>query len=1410
MNGIKKIISAVLVCAMILLTLPAIAIPTKATNDSYYEDFGINYEQLFTLYPDYLDPSQETAVVNSLINAYKATLGEYGGDHDFLPSFMYALDQGGAEILSSEILAKFGIGKSTEEKLIADTSEALMREILQAQSGLDSVTNEIADNFKNLKNTYNLATSVGKLEFINDLKTSSKKLSHAEIDKLADKLFENESKLMSNIGDGIEFWQLIVGIVELHELQEESICQLRDSLEDNSDFARALDELLKRIEKDPVAYMLEHYCTKTALELLSDAIQTMILGGRESPSKLTFALAKILVAICFKMYPGAMADEIYQTTLLSSYVSEFGAAIDAHRTQFALAKVGGELVGLDDIGEYEYLYSAYITTICETLKSALDTAKTDGQRGNVQNAINLCNTFTYETYITWCMTNVKADIDAGLIAAPGSIAGNASACVKETYPSYGKLVITKDSANIMDRPCSVKTDATAQLVESGALDAEYTVTGLYLNTADNYWYQIITKNGGTGYIYSGNCTFKEFLSDAVLTGLDVPSHIDVGSRYWIKGTVSTVYTNLSTVSFLVYDQNGTFRTGGTVDVSGKSYVLDYSDLDTATEFNILPAGKYRCVIQATLENNFASGCWTEKITLHTSEFTVISAYNAQVVVSLANNQVNSNWENNMCLSYIMDLFYRAYGLVPRDDSRCCAYHNGNCYLDSTSREAIPLGTCIYFGGSKVQCCGDWAGHIAIYVGNNNIIHAWDGKIVCTTIDYVINCGYPYRGYGWYADQPLQTVCNHNYISVEVPASCETTGTREYTCSSCGDTYSETIEALGHNYAATKTDATCTTAGYTTYTCIRCNDSYVETSDGWSEWSAEYPTGVPESLIEQKTQYSTLEKEYTTSTSDILDGWTNCGITYSNWGPVQTTTTKPTESSTLRITDTAQTGWGYYHWCNYYYNGGNNWNIDSVQYGGPCYWHGYTSDFELPGIYFQDQGGQQAYGGIGTGASPCPYNFYIWFRDTGADVYTYSYQTRSEVKQFYKWSDKWSDWVDTEVTGNEDRQVKTQILYRYHINGLADHNYSYAVTIAPTSDITGILTGTCGACADTTTVTLPKLNTVDYTYSVIKEPSCTEPGTGRYTWNVTTYGYFYFDINKTLLKFAGASLSLQHNLAINYKVDKVLFENVGYSDPYVVFELNGVETRVSDYTISDDKYVFTFRNIAPNQMNDTIRATLYATYDGTVYASETREYSVSQYCYSMLDSCKDDKYAKLRTLLVDLLYYGAASQTYTDYKADTLVNASLTEEQMQWGTSTNPTLTSVLDTTYITVAEPSARWKGAGLNLQESVSIRLKFTAESVEGLTVRIESDDRIWTISSDKFLEEDGVYYVYFTGLDAGQMRQSVYLTIYNGETPVSNTACYSIESYAAEKQNSTVENLPELVRAMMRYGDSAYAYIQ
>lgn len=306
-----------------------------------------------------------------------------------------------------------------------------------------------------------------------------------------------------------------------------------------------------------------------------------------------------------------------------------------------------------------------------------------------------------------------------------------------------------------------------------------------------------------------------------------------------------------------------------------------------------------------------------------------------------------------------------------------------------------------------------------------------------------------------------------------------------------------------------------------------------------------------------------------------------------------------------------------------------------------------------------------------------------------------------------------------------------------------------------------------------------------------------------------------------LKFATAALTLQSNIAINFKVNSAMFNEYGYTDPYAVFTIyddegNTEETIVSEYRIeeSTSRYLFDFENIAPNRLNDTVEGVLYAKYNGEWYQSAIVTYSAATYCYRQLNNAtvsSNAAYAEFRTLLVDLLNYGAATQLHTGYRTDALANAKLTETQASWGTSTTRKLINDQDAFYETVENSLAAWKGAGLNLKDAVVIRLKLEATDIEGLSVKIVGKYNTWEIDSDKFdpvIGENNRYYIYFDSLDASQMSEKIYATIYKDGVAVSNTLQYTIETYAAKNAVAST-TLGDLLISMMKYGDAANKYV-
>ena len=293
-------------------------------------------------------------------------------------------------------------------------------------------------------------------------------------------------------------------------------------------------------------------------------------------------------------------------------------------------------------------------------------------------------------------------------------------------------------------------------------------------------------------------------------------------------------------------------------------------------------------------------------------------------------------------------------------------------------------------------------------------------------------------------------------------------------------------------------------------------------------------------------------------------------------------------------------------------------------------------------------------------------------------------------------------------------------------------------------------------------------------------------------------------------FSGQSISLQEDISINVYADKAVFDEGAYRNPYVVFDQEGWKTTVSEYTQKDGCYVFTYDHITPDRMGETVKATLYADkQDGTQF-SVTKEYSVAQYCYSALEL--EQTGDALRTLLVDTLNFGAACQIYrnSDVSAQELVNAALTEEQRAWGSG--EALRELENVRDFGKNNGSVQWRGASLLMSERVQLRVYFAAGDKTDLTVRAQSASGAWTLTNDRIQSKDGMYYVDFGYVNPAQMNEKVSFTVCRGDTAVSSTMHYSIDSYAATwLGKSDIEpRLAELIKAIIRYGDATKAYVE
>lgn len=290
---------------------------------------------------------------------------------------------------------------------------------------------------------------------------------------------------------------------------------------------------------------------------------------------------------------------------------------------------------------------------------------------------------------------------------------------------------------------------------------------------------------------------------------------------------------------------------------------------------------------------------------------------------------------------------------------------------------------------------------------------------------------------------------------------------------------------------------------------------------------------------------------------------------------------------------------------------------------------------------------------------------------------------------------------------------------------------------------------------------------------------------------------------------------------------------GWEKPYVLFtkaiyDVNGnvidyKNETVTEFTLKPDSagvacHAYRFAGVTSQEMGSVVTATLYASKNGHLYQGKTVEYSVLKYATNMFAKTNDDTF---KTLLIDLLNYGAASQVYFDYNTANLVNAGLTAEQQAYATVDVPNVTS--HTKLIKNDGATVSFKSVSLILQDKVTmnyyLNLSSYTGSVSDLELHVQYTDtygktRTEVIDNSEFeykLYNGAYYYVAnFSSLYAMQMREECTAEVFSKATGkrISNTVIYSIESYVASKSNAEDEKLVALVLSMMKYGDAAKAF--
>ena len=365
------------------------------------------------------------------------------------------------------------------------------------------------------------------------------------------------------------------------------------------------------------------------------------------------------------------------------------------------------------------------------------------------------------------------------------------------------------------------------------------------------------------------------------------------------------------------------------------------------------------------------------------------------------------------------------------------------------------------------------------------------------------------------DPPAQS---HDYRqTASTAATCTEAGSVTYTCTDCGDSYTETVPALGHNYAAADD------AGDTIYTCTRCGEQHSEL--------------LPREYVSVKTGKTT--EAYTLEGEQTFTHTGDAAIARGELTVVQGTGTKVSYSASASASVSGYTDGGYncvasklidgdtstYYWSTSSQTSGMYARVDlgaevrfdAVQISAPA--HGdYCTNANV-----QLSSDGRTWTTIGT------------FTSSRSTAVTKTYTVPSSVESFryiqvalttarnYWWQLSEIAWGSydgatfTRAAASGTVQTgtapMTEVRFtgvaagttyyviggtRYVIEVEADHVHSYQEVsrTAPTCTEDGVTTYRCETCGDTYTETTPATGH-SYT-AAVTAPTCTEKGYTTYT------------------------------------------------------------------------------------------------------------------------------------------------------------------------------------------------------------------------------------------------------------------------------------------------------------------------
>lgn len=382
---------------------------------NYEKTYGLSYENLFELCPDYLDAENIDLVIGHMET--DASEASYIAQTQINNAeFIHSLDKGIMGTINW-ILGEAGITETEYEQYRNDIALKILKDYFSSESAEKQIVEKISSNLGKIDKVY---------DTVNDITNFSYKWAEA-FGSYDD--YENAKKMVEAItgskemekymNDTTKTFNIVVELMTLYEMDYQSINVILEALDKiypNTDLElkKGLSAVKTNIEMNPAQYLLDKYVKTDVINAivkqLEDAAIEIVIG-----TNVTRAIAiakKVIVKVYEWINPSY--EEIQKVFIAYSLYDEASKVVNGYKKIF---KRGNGTTR--DIVLYEVAYNLKLSVLKEYINAGRDCLRAGDNKKlklNLESWVNMIgNQLTYEAYITSCMSNVKADIDAGTL-----------------------------------------------------------------------------------------------------------------------------------------------------------------------------------------------------------------------------------------------------------------------------------------------------------------------------------------------------------------------------------------------------------------------------------------------------------------------------------------------------------------------------------------------------------------------------------------------------------------------------------------------------------------------------------------------------------------------------------------------------------------------------------------------------------------------------------------------------------------------------------------------------------------------------------------------------------------------------------------------------------------------------------